>query len=137
MKDATPKDTSNPSWKNTRAIISQKMLNGTSAEIASCSDDAKATEQKGEKGADIVNDKVRGQKIEIHESSFISSHTKVSLLQEDPEQLHWHCAFTSDRSTATISNPIAFKKNSHYACMQIPHTNQKQYTKHDDIQDSN
>lgn len=51
MKDATPKDTSDPSWKNTKAVIFQKMLNGTSAEIVSCSHDARATEQKGEKGA--------------------------------------------------------------------------------------
>lgn len=67
---------------------------------------------------------------------FISSHTKVSLLQEDPEQLHWHCALTSDKSIATVSNPTVFKKNSCHACMQIPHTNQNQYTKHDGTQGS-
>lgn len=73
----TSKNPSNLSWKNTKAIISQKMLNGTLAEIASCGFSKRA---EGEKGADIVNDKAKGHNIEIHELSFISSHTKVSLL---------------------------------------------------------
>lgn len=47
MKDATPKDTSDPSWKNTTGIVSQEMLSGTSAEVVFCSHDAKAAEHKG------------------------------------------------------------------------------------------
>lgn len=58
-----------------------------------------------------MNDEVKGHNIEIHELSFISSHRKVSLLQ-DPEQLHWHYALTPDKSVATVSNPAALKKNS-------------------------
>lgn len=61
MKDATPKDTSDPSWKNTTGIVSQEMLGGTSTEVVFCSHDAKAAEHKGEKGADIMNDKARGK----------------------------------------------------------------------------
>lgn len=60
MKDAAPKDTSDPSWTNTTGITSQETLSGTSAEIVFCSHDAKAAEQKGEKGANIMNDKARG-----------------------------------------------------------------------------
>lgn len=131
VKYATPKDTSDPSWKNKQAIILQNTVNGTSVEIASCSHDAKGTEQKGKKGADTMNDKMK-EKGEIHEpSAFFSSHSEVSLLQEDPEQLPWHCALTSDRSIATIPNPTASKKNIHQACMQVPHTKGIQYTKHD------
>ncbi|XP_035399550.1 uncharacterized protein C16orf46 homolog [Cygnus atratus] len=131
VKHATPKDTSDPSWKNKQAIILLNTLNGTSVEIASCSHDAKGTEQKGKKGADTMNDKMK-EKGEIHEpSAFFSSHSEVSLLQEDPEQLSWDCALTSDRSIATIPNPIASKKNIHHACMQVPHTKGIQYTKHD------
>lgn len=61
---------------------------------------------------------------------------KVSLLEEGPEHLGWHCAHTSGKGIATVSNPIAFKRKGRRACMRIPHTNQKQYTKHDDIQGS-
>lgn len=41
VKDATPKDTSDPSWKNKRGIICQKVLSGTSVDTASRSHDAK------------------------------------------------------------------------------------------------
>lgn len=83
-----------------------------------------------------MNDKVKG-----HNKKFMNCHLseatqKVSLLQEDPEHLHWHCALTPDGSAATVSNPTAFEKNSPHACVQIPHTNQNQCTKHDDIRGS-
>uniref|UniRef100_A0A8B9P9B5 Uncharacterized protein n=1 Tax=Apteryx owenii TaxID=8824 RepID=A0A8B9P9B5_APTOW len=136
MKDATANDTSDPSWKNKTTIISQKMLNGTSVEIASYNQDAKAVEQKGKKGTDVINDQVK-EKIENHEpSSFVPSHTKVSLLQEDSEQSQWHCALAANKNIATISNPIALKKNSHHACKQLPHTEGIRHTKHYDIQGS-
>lgn len=43
-----------------------------------------------------MNDKVKG-----HNKKFMNCHLseatqKVSLLQEDPEHLHWHCALTPD-----------------------------------------
>nr|XP_009681226.1 PREDICTED: uncharacterized protein LOC104149343 [Struthio camelus australis] len=136
VKDATPNDTSDFSCKNKKAVISQKMLNDTSVEIASYSQDAKVVEQKGKKGTDVINDKVK-EKIEIHEPpSFAPSHTKVAVLQEDPEQSHWHCAPAANKNIATISNPTALKKNSHHACKQIPHTEGIQHTKHYDIQGS-
>uniref|UniRef100_A0A8C4K7K2 Uncharacterized protein n=1 Tax=Dromaius novaehollandiae TaxID=8790 RepID=A0A8C4K7K2_DRONO len=136
VKDATPNDTSDPSWRNKTTIISQKMLSGTSVEIASYNQDAKAVEQKSKKGTDVINDQVK-EKIEIHElSSFVPSHTKVSLLQEDPEQSHWHYALAANKNIATVSNPIALRKNSHHACKQLPHTEGIQHTKHYDIQGS-
>jgi len=69
----------------------------------------------------------------IHElSQFVSSHTEVTLLQEDPEQSSWACALTSDRSRAAISNLVASKRSSHpSACMQIPHAKRTQCTTHD------
>ncbi|XP_062442074.1 uncharacterized protein LOC134145998 [Rhea pennata] len=135
VKDATPNGTSDTAWKN-KTIISQKMLNGTSVEIASYNQDAKAAEQKGKKGTDVINDQAK-KKIELHKPSlFVPSHTEVSILQEDPEQSHWHCALAANKNIATISNHTALEKNAHPACKQLPHTEGIQHTKHYDIQSS-
>ncbi|XP_043351192.1 uncharacterized protein C16orf46 homolog isoform X1 [Dermochelys coriacea] len=136
VKDATPKDSADPSFKKNKAAISQanqKMFNGTSVETASSSKGTKTIEQKGRKETDcIIHDTVREK--QIHEpSSFVSKLPKASFLQGGPEQLHWPCALWPDRKIITTSNSVSLRKYSHLANMQFLHTKGIQYTKHDEI----
>ncbi|XP_067396239.1 uncharacterized protein C16orf46 homolog [Emydura macquarii macquarii] len=135
VKDATPKDSGDPSLKKSKAVISQanqKMSSATSAETASNSKGTKTIEQKGEKETDcIVHDAVKKK---IHEpSSFVSWLPKASFLQGGPEQLHWHCGLWPDRKIATISNNLLLRKNRHLASMEFLHTKGIQCAKHDGI----
>ncbi|CAM5093742.1 unnamed protein product [Natator depressus] len=136
VKDATPKDSADPSFKKNKAAISQanqKMLNATSAETASSSKGTKTIEQKGGKQTDcIIHDTVKEK--QIHEpSSFVPKLPKASFLQGGPEQLHWPCALWPDRKIITTSNSLSLRKYSHLANMQFLHTKGIQYTKHDEI----
>ncbi|KAM7146918.1 uncharacterized protein C16orf46 homolog isoform 1-T2 [Macrochelys suwanniensis] len=136
VKDATPKDSADPSFKKSKAAISQanqKMLNATSAETASGSKGIKTIEQKGEKETDcIIHDTVKEK--QIHEPlSFVPRLSKASFLQGGPEQLHWPCALWPDRKIITTSSSVSLRKNSHLANMQFLHTKGIQNTKHDEI----
>uniref|UniRef100_A0A8C3RT93 Uncharacterized protein n=1 Tax=Chelydra serpentina TaxID=8475 RepID=A0A8C3RT93_CHESE len=136
VKDATPKDSADPSFKKSKAAISQanqKTLNATSAETASGSKGTKTIEQKGEKETDcIIHDTVKEK--QIHEPlSFVPRLSKASFLQGGPEQLHWPCALWPDRKIITTSSSVSLRKNSHLANMQFLHTKGIQNTKHDEI----
>uniref|UniRef100_A0A8C6YJK9 Uncharacterized protein n=1 Tax=Nothoprocta perdicaria TaxID=30464 RepID=A0A8C6YJK9_NOTPE len=132
VKDASPNDTSDPSWKGKMTISSQKRLNGTSVEMAPYNQDAGAVEHEGIKGTDQGMENT-----EIHEqSSFVPSHTKISVLHEDPEQPPRPGALATNKTTATVPNPIALKKNSHHSCKQLAHLKGIQHTRDYSIQGS-
>nr|XP_005292378.1 uncharacterized protein C16orf46 homolog [Chrysemys picta bellii]XP_008166858.1 uncharacterized protein C16orf46 homolog [Chrysemys picta bellii] len=135
VKDATPKDSTDPSFKKSIAAISQanqKMLNATSAETASGSKGIKTIEQKGGKETDcIIHDTVKEK--QIHEPLSFVPRLPKAFLQAGPEQLHWPCALWPDRKITTTSNSVSLRKNSHLANMQFLHTKGIQYTKHDEI----
>uniref|UniRef100_A0A674J1N7 Uncharacterized protein n=1 Tax=Terrapene triunguis TaxID=2587831 RepID=A0A674J1N7_9SAUR len=135
VKDATTKDSTDPSFKKSIAAISQanqKMLNATSAETASGSKGTQTIEQKGEKETDcIIHDTVKEK--QIHEPLSFVPRLPKAFLQRGPEQLHWPCALWPDRKITTTSNSVSLRKNSHLANMQFLHTKGIQYTKHDEI----
>ncbi|XP_039358612.1 uncharacterized protein C16orf46 homolog isoform X1 [Mauremys reevesii] len=135
VKDATPKDSAELSFKKSIAAISQanqKMLNATSDETASVSKGTKTIEQKAGKETDcIIHDTLKEK--QIHEPSSFVSRLPKAFLQGGPEQLHWPCALWPDRKITTTSNSVSLRKNSHVANMQFLHTKGIQYTKHDEI----
>lgn len=94
VNDATPKDTSDSSWKNKKGIISLKVLSGTSVEIASHSHDAKWTERKDKRGADIMNDTwgEMQQSMNCHNLSQViqRSHSCKKILSSHPGPVLLH-----------------------------------------------
>uniref|UniRef100_A0A8C0QRE6 Chromosome 16 open reading frame 46 n=1 Tax=Chelonoidis abingdonii TaxID=106734 RepID=A0A8C0QRE6_CHEAB len=135
VKNATPKDSADLSFKKSIAAISQanqKTFNTTSDETASGSKGTKTVEQKAGKETDcIIYDTVKEK--QIHEPSSFVSRLPKAFLQGGPEQLHWPCALWPDRRITTTSHFVSLRKNSHLANMQFLHTKGIQYTKHDEI----
>uniref|UniRef100_A0A452HHP3 Uncharacterized protein n=1 Tax=Gopherus agassizii TaxID=38772 RepID=A0A452HHP3_9SAUR len=138
VKDATPKDSADLSFKKSIAAISQanqKTLNATSDETASGSKGTKTIEQKVGKETDrIIHDTVKEK--QIHEPSSFISRLPKAFLQGGPEQLRWPCALWPNRKITTTSNFVSLRKNSHLANMQFLHTKGIQCTKHDEIRGS-
>uniref|UniRef100_A0A8C8RB35 Chromosome 16 open reading frame 46 n=1 Tax=Pelusios castaneus TaxID=367368 RepID=A0A8C8RB35_9SAUR len=134
VKDATPKDSGDPSLKKSKAVISQanqKMPSSTSAGSASNSEGTKTIEQKGDKETDCIIREPGKEKKNHEPSPFIPRLPKASFLPGGPEQIHW--ALWPDRKIASTSNTLSLRKNSHLATMEFLHTKGIRCRKHDEL----
>lgn len=79
-----------------------------------------------------MNDKVRGQKNRHLSRAIQRSHSCKKILSSYTGTVLLH----QTRVLQLFLILLFLKKNSCHACMQIPHTNQNRYTKHDGTQGS-
>ncbi|XP_060643996.2 uncharacterized protein C16orf46 homolog isoform X1 [Anolis sagrei] len=135
LKDAALKNNNSldPSPKKSKTALSQASETTFHAvsETVSAAQFVTTKEKRIGSILDAVKEQIKMQEV----TSLFPRLSKTSFFARNLDQCYWPCAFLPDRKVATVSNPIAMRKNRHPNSMHFLHMKGLQVSKASEIRD--